>query len=70
MALPASVRCADAPRSFWAAAGFFLFGGAVILFVGTWLVTRFGQTDGAGSSVFFVWDSMLGYLGKIDQASR
>ncbi|WP_426594057.1 bifunctional lysylphosphatidylglycerol synthetase/lysine--tRNA ligase LysX [Cellulomonas sp. McL0617] len=56
--------------SFWAALGFFLVGGTVILFVGTWLVTRFGQTDGAGSSVFFVWDSMLGDLGKIDQASN
>ncbi|WP_196804643.1 bifunctional lysylphosphatidylglycerol synthetase/lysine--tRNA ligase LysX [Cellulomonas sp. URHD0024] len=56
--------------SFWAATAFFLVGGAVILFVGTWLVTRFGHTSGAGSSVYFVWDSMLGDLGLTDQASK
>lgn len=55
--------------SFWAALGFFLVGGVVILLAGSWLVTRFGTSDGAGSAVYFVWDNMLGDLGLVDQAS-
>ena len=43
-----SSRRAPGAGSFWAALAFFLVGGAVILFVGTWLVTRFGQSDDAG----------------------
>ena len=69
MALPSAVRCPDAARLVLGGAGFFLVGGAVILFVGSWLVTRFGQTDGAGSSVCFVWDNMIGDLGLVNRAS-
>jgi lysyl-tRNA synthetase class 2 len=55
--------------SFWAALAFFLLGGAVILVVGTWLVSRFGDSVDTGSSVFLVWDNMIGDLGLVDEPS-
>ncbi|GEK22399.1 bifunctional lysylphosphatidylglycerol synthetase/lysine--tRNA ligase LysX [Cellulomonas xylanilytica] len=55
--------------SFWRALAFFLAGGAVMLFVGAWLVTRFGNAPDSGSAAFFVWDAMIGDLGGIDTSS-
>ena len=55
--------------SFWRALAFFLVGGAVLLFVGTWLVSRFGDAPDSGSAAFFVWDNMVGDLGEVDTAS-
>ena len=55
--------------SFWRALAFFLVGGAVLLVVGTWLVSRFGDAPDSGSAAFFVWDNMVGDLGEVDTAS-
>ncbi|MDQ0372352.1 bifunctional lysylphosphatidylglycerol synthetase/lysine--tRNA ligase LysX [Cellulomonas humilata] len=55
--------------SFWRALVFFLAGGAVLLVVGTWLVSRFGDAPDSGSAAFFVWDNMVGDLGEADNAS-
>ncbi|KQR11214.1 hypothetical protein ASF78_14935 [Cellulomonas sp. Leaf334] len=55
--------------SFWRALAFFLVGGAVMLFVGAWLVTRFGNAPDSGSAAFFVWDAMVGDLGEVDTES-
>ncbi|KQT02573.1 hypothetical protein ASG23_01460 [Cellulomonas sp. Leaf395] len=55
--------------SFWRALALFLVGGAVTLFVGAWLVTTFGDAPDSGSAAYFVWDAMLGELGKVDSAS-
>lgn len=56
--------------SFLRALAAFLGGGVVVLLVGSWLVARFGHPTTAGSSAQFVWDSMLGDLGTVDDASN
>ncbi|WP_456787834.1 bifunctional lysylphosphatidylglycerol synthetase/lysine--tRNA ligase LysX [Cellulomonas sp. P5_C5] len=55
--------------SFWRALAFFLVGGAVLLLLGTWLVSRFGDAPDSGSAAFYVWDNMVGDLGEADAAS-
>lgn len=55
--------------SFLRALALFVVGGVVVLVVGSWLVSRFGEATTAGSSAQFVWDSMLGDIGEVDDAS-
>ena len=56
--------------SFLRAAALFLVGGVVVLVVGSWLVTRFGEAPGTASAAQLVWDGMLGDVGEVDTARR
>ncbi len=53
------------PGSLRAAVAIFLLGGAVVLLGGATLVTAFGTSPGFGSSVTYVFGSMLSDLGRL-----
>jgi len=55
--------------SFLRALALFVAGGVVVLVVGSWLVTRFGDAPTSGSSASFVWGNMLGDIGEVGESS-